>query len=274
MRTVSYLSYRIHEHQRVQANDTMMGLLVGSKLAAATLELTAGSAVTLSKMFPTVEHVRRFDHLTDKARAVLSDAEPLLGIMAVPFVIGLHEDLVVGMLKLINAEPNTRVPDLSNAKASNMHSKFERATGARFPGEVTELFHLIRIMRNAHIHNGGRANTALQNQVSGLSAPAIAMWKQITGEAAPHFTVGNEVRLGLPELICCLAVTKRLADAANIVLQTTLRRGRWLEMLKADWIASNPPKGNPQQRLKNLTGYARMYYAPLRFTKAEIQAVI
>lgn len=274
MRTVSYLSYRIHEHQRIQTNDTMMGLLVGSKLAAATLELTAGSAVTLSKMFPRVEHIRRFDHLTDKARAVLSDAEPLLGTMAVPFVMGLHEDLIVGMLKLINAEPNMRVPNLRNAKANNMHSMFEQASGVNFPGELTELFHLIRTMRNTHIHNGGRANAALQNQASGLSVHATATWKQITGEAAPLFSIGNEVRLGLPELIGCLAVTKRLAEAANVVLQTALRRQTWLGMLKADWTASVPPKGNPQQRLKNLTGYARVYYAPLSFTKAEIQAVL
>lgn len=200
MRTVSYRSYRSHEKQRIQTNDTMMGLLVGSKLAAATLELTAGSSVTLSRMFPTVEHIRRFDHLADKARDVLSDAEPLLGTMAVPFVIGLHEDLMVGMLKLINAEPSMRVPNLRDAKASNMHSKFELATGANFPSELTQLFHLIRTMRNTHIHNGGRADTALQNRARSLSAQATTTWTQISGQPAPLFSIGDEVRLGLPEL--------------------------------------------------------------------------
>ena len=128
MRTANYPGYRIHEKQRVQANDTMMGLLVGSKLAAATLELTAGSTVTLSKMFPAVEHIRRFDHVADTARDVLSDAEPLLGVMAVPFVLGLHEDLIVGMLKMINAEAQMSVSELEKAKSANMHSKFQDST--------------------------------------------------------------------------------------------------------------------------------------------------
>lgn len=273
MRTINYPSYRSHEKQRIQTNDTMMGLLVGSKLAAATLELTAGSTVTLSKMFPTVEHIRRFDHLADTARDVLSDAEPLLGIMAVPFVIGLHEDLMVGMLKMLNAEANMRVPGLDGAKASNMHSKFESSTGAKFPLELTELFHLVRAMRNTHIHNGGRADNALRNRASTISGQAKTTWTQITGHAAPMFSSGDEVRLGLPELIGSLAVTKRLADEANIVLQTALARQTWLKILKEDWLASVAFKGNPQQRLKNLRGFARMYYPPLNFTKAEIESI-
>ncbi|MDR6507726.1 hypothetical protein [Arthrobacter oryzae] len=273
MRTINYPSYRSHEKQRIQTNDTMMGLLVGSKLAAATLELTAGSTVTLSKMFPTVEHIRRFDHVADTARDVLSDAEPLLGIMAVPFVLGLHEDLIVGMLKMVNAEANMRVPGLDGAKASNMHSKFESSTGAKFPPELTELFHLVRVMRNTHIHNGGRADNVLRNRASTISAQAKTTWTQITGHAAPIFSSGDDVRLGLPELIGSLAVTKRLADEANIVLQTALARQTWLKILKEDWLTSVAFKGNPQQRLKSLGGFARMYYAPLNFTKTEIETI-
>lgn len=274
MKTINYPSYRVHEKQRIQTNDTMMGLLVGSKLAAATLELTAGSTVTLSKMFPTVQHIRRFDHVADTARDVLADAEPLLGIMAVPFVIGLHEDLIVGMLKMINAEAKMSVPQLDKAQSSNMHTKFESSTGTAFTPELTELFHLVRLMRNTHIHNGGRADNRLQNYSSKVSAQGKAMWTQITGQAAPVFSSGDDVRLGLPELIGSLAVTKRLADEANIVLQTALARQTWLDILREDWLASVSPKGNPDQREKNLRGFARMYYAPLNFTAAEIRTTV
>lgn len=274
MPIVKYPDYRSYERLRIQTNDTMMGLLVGSKLAAATLELTAGSSVTLSRMFPGVDHIRRFDHKADTAREVLSDAEPLLGAMAVPYVLGLQEDLFVSMLTLLNSEPTISVPDLDNTKTANMHGRFEAATNTVFDADDVELFSLVRVMRNTHIHNGGKASTRLADVTSGLSSVARTKWQDITGEPAPNYVEGDEVNLGLPELIAILAVSKRLSDKANEGLQTALPRPAWLRILKDDWLeASSGSKGNPEQRLRKIKGYARTYYTPLSFSDLEIASI-
>lgn len=101
MRIVHYLEYREWQRQRVQTNDTMIGLLAGSKLASQTLMLTAGSKLLMSDIFPDIEHVRRIILTTGKAREVLEDAEQLLGILAVRRVMALQEDLMVGRLELL-----------------------------------------------------------------------------------------------------------------------------------------------------------------------------
>ncbi|BCW12151.1 hypothetical protein NtRootA4_32130 [Arthrobacter sp. NtRootA4] len=273
MPIVKYPDYRSYERLRIQTNDTMMGLLVGSKLAAVALEQTASREVTLSRMFPSVDHIRRFDHRVDTARDVLENAESLLGAMAVPYVLGLQEDLFVGMLNLLDQQPTITVQDLAGTKTANMHTRFENATSTTFEGDDVELFSLVRIMRNMQIHNGGKASEWLESTAAGLSGKAKDKWQDIAGVPAPSYAQGDEVSLSLPELIVILAVSKRLADKANFALQNTLSRPFWLQMLKDDWVASEPKKGNAEQQLKKLKGYARMFYEPLKFSEAEIESI-
>ena len=56
MPLVKYAEYRRYIEQRKDANNAMMALLAGSKLAMHTLSLTAGSERRLSEIFPRVPH--------------------------------------------------------------------------------------------------------------------------------------------------------------------------------------------------------------------------
>jgi hypothetical protein len=272
---VKYAHWREHEIQRVQTNDTVMGLLAGSKLAAQVLNLTAGSTLALSQIFPSVEHIERFNLRAERARQVLEEAENLLGILAVPQIIALHEDLFQGMSQLLVAEGLMTTEQAESIKAANMHSVFESAAAPprRFTPVSVELFHLIRVARNAHVHSGGRANSALLNRVQNVSTNALSAWRRITGESFSQYSPGAYVRLGLVELIGTLAVTQRLAEEANVMLQSAIPTSRWADMLIEDWAPNRKP-GNRKQWLRKILGLARMNYGPVGFVAQDIEEAL
>lgn len=272
-RLVKYPQYRDHEQQRIQTNDTMMGLLAASKLASQTLSLTEGSQLVLSQIFPGVPHIERFNLRTDRARAVLNDAENLLGILAVPQVIALHEDLLRGTFKLL-AGDDPRWKDLDkHAKAATVHATLSSETGVAFTAESIELFHLVRVARNTHIHSGGRAGQTLLNKISNVSPAALESWERITGTTFPQYLLGQPVALGLSELIGILAITKRLAEEANMALQATLSRVGWADIAVRDW-ARVAKAGNPTQQLRQVVGVTRRYYAPIDLAEDELSAAM
>lgn len=271
MGIVNYLAYREHNRLRVQTNDTMMGLLAGSKIAAQTLNLTSGSELRLREIFPRVEHIRRFNLKTEKAQEVLEKAEYFLGILAVPQVIALQEDVMVGMLMLLEQY----VPGTGNlargAKAANVHERFQESTGQNFTQESLELFHLLRVARNTHIHSGGKASSTLLNKISETTPQSYEVWNTITKTNFPTYQLDEEVTLGLAELIGTLAITKRLSEEANIILQRELPKNVWADIAVNDWMKTRRP-GNPSQLKRQLLSLVRRHYAPLGLTEPELEA--
>lgn len=271
MKIVKYPRYIEYERQRIQANDTMMGLLVGSKLALQTLNLTAGSNILLSDIFPSVPHIKRFNLTTGNAQRVLSNSEELLGVLSVPQVMGLHEDLILGMLNLMKDNVNGVGSITSGVNMSNIHEKFERSAGGYFNADSLSLFHLIRLSRNSHIHNGGNASRALVEKLNGTEDSTFGMWEDITGMNFPLYEEGDEVHLGIPELIGTLALTKRLAEEANVMLQGVLPREVWSKIVVEHWRDVRKP-GNENQQRRQLIGLARMNYGAIGLTLEELHA--
>lgn len=274
MALVKYPGYINAERERIKTNDAVMGLLVGSKLASRTLELTDGSSVTLSTMFPKVQHVHRFDLRADTAREILNDSESLLGSMAVLYTFGLHEDLLREMLTMLSSEPGVTAFKPRNVNSEELHAKFADITGISFASEELELFNVLRLMRNARIHNGGRAKKALSEALEVLSTDASSLWRDVTGQEPPMYQEKAEIKIGLSELILILAVTKRLAEAANIGLQGAISRPSWLTILKEHLSDEVRLIGNSNQLLRKCAGFARTYYAPLKFDSAELQTIL
>jgi len=271
MGIVNYLAYREHEHLRVQTNDTMMGLLAGSKIASQTLNLTSGSKLQISEIFPKVEHIRRFSLKTERAQEILENAEYMLGILAVPQVIALQEDLMVGMLRLLEEHVPGAGNLTKNAKAADVHERVQDSTGKSFTPESLELFHLVRVARNTHIHNGGKADATLINRISNTNPQSYQVWTTITKATFPDYQLGDKVTLGLAELIGILAITKRLAEEANDILQRDLPKNVWADIAVKDWVKTRKP-GDTNQLNKQLLGLVRRHYGPLGLTEQELQA--
>ena len=77
------------------------------------------------------------------------------------------------------------------------------------------------------------------------------------------------------ELIATLAVTHRLARAANLMLVQTLSREYWATLVARDYRDINPQRfGEVANRLRRLKSHALILYGPLGLTDAELQAGI
>jgi hypothetical protein len=98
----------------------MMALLAGSRLAAHTLQLTAGSLRLLPEMFPAVPDIRMFNLRTEVARELLLDADSHLGAVAVPYALAVHEDFMISVIEVLKAEG---VKVITGHKAIRAHNE-------------------------------------------------------------------------------------------------------------------------------------------------------
>src|SRR6266571_6922255 len=103
MSEVKFPAYRRYTAARQEANNAMIALLAGSRLAAHTLQLTAGSTSLLPQIFPAIPHIRHFNLQTETARQLLLDADSHLGAVAVPYALAVHEDYVMSCLSLLKS---------------------------------------------------------------------------------------------------------------------------------------------------------------------------
>lgn len=267
MPVVAYLEFRAYERQRIETNNAMMGLLAGSKLSSQLLELTEGAARPLGEIFPSIDHIERFNLRSDLARDVLNNAEDLLGILAVPQVLAIHEHLFREMLSLAAPGDNSVLEHLG---MSNIHERFEATVSVVFPSEALELYHYLRVARNSHIHTGGFTTSALENRSAGLSQQAETLWSTVAGSELRRYQLGDPVHIGISELKASLALTKRMAEIANVGLQSFLARDAWADMLVKDW-GSEVRRGNWTQKFRSIIGFAKMHgYHRLGLTEDEL----
>lgn len=269
MALIRYAEYRRLEGLRRDVNNAMMALLAGSKLAINTLQLTAGSTLVLSQIFPRVPHIERFNLRADLAATLLDDAEHHLATMAVPYVLALHEDFMMHCARLFESCGLLSSTKLANLTAKTVHERLARQAHCTFTSESLELFHLVRTLRNSQMHEGGRVNAECSAVRASLSPSATHLWEYLTKADAPAYLTGDQVELRQPQLVAALAITHKLMEEANLMLQRVLPKLTWANMAVSDALAQGPDlTGNPQQRFRKIVGFARQYYASAAIPEA------
>ena len=180
---VNFPAFRQHTEARQAANTAMMGLLVGSQMAAHLLSLVEGSDLLLPSIFPGVPHVGRFNLTAKIARDVLIRADEHLGTMAVPYAMSIHEDLMRSCIELSGNTPPHQ--------AKYLHSALESFTGGNFHADSMSQFHVLREMRNATIHSGGVIDQRVPDCVNDMSQPALVNWERIAGRSPQRLVTGD-----------------------------------------------------------------------------------
>jgi hypothetical protein len=165
-------------------------------------------------------------------------------------------------------------PKDANAQAWALHGKVAAATGSPFSWESIVQFDTLREMRNCMIHAGGQADARLLGQIASWTSPIAADWLAIAHADPRCLRLGDKISFSHGELIVSLAVTKRLAREANRLLQKTLSRSFWADLLVADLTASDPSAVRGSQALKKARGLARFSYHPLSLTEQELRDAI
>lgn len=232
MAEILFPAYREYKDSRVQVNDAMSALLVGARVAAHTLTLTAGSTATLGQLFPTVDHIDRFNMRSDVARDFLNSADHHVASVAIPYALATHEDFTMSMISMLKEEGwDLRVGN-TPIRAWNMHAVLFGVFHEQEPSSWIESFHVLREMRNCITHSGGRVDQKLREALQQMSAESRQGWSSINNGTEPENMGGPTGRLNLTaeHMFTAFAVTKRLGREINKLLANHLSRNTGLEL--------------------------------------------
>lgn len=271
---VNFRAYRQYETIRVEASNALMALLAGAQLASHLLILNEGSARLLSEVYPHVQHIRRFNLTSEAARGLLDAADTHLGAMGVPYALAIHEDHLKTCLSLLERASLCTGGTAENTVLARAHGEIERATGGSFTAESLSQLTTLQLMRNCTIHSGGRASQVLITQLGTWSAGTEAGWKRIAKRSPRTLQLGDLVTFAHGEMILALAVTKNLDREANQMLQVSLPRALWADLVVEDLLHDYPSALRASDGLRKARGLARHYYRTLTLTEPEIAAAL
>lgn len=273
MPDILFPAYRAYYANRVEVNDAMAALLVGSRLAAHTLSLTTGTSATLGQLFPAVEHIERFNMRSDVARDFLNNADHHIASVAVPYALATHEDFVMEMLDFLKAEGRTLATHGKPVRAWNMHSVLFETCAECEPAEWIQSFHVLREMRNCITHVGGVASQKLRDAVADMGPDARSGWERLNPGARLEDIETDDGRLALTaeHVFTAFAVTKRLGREINALLGRELDGRTWARIAIRDYNSVTSKVKNSSSWRRSLVGYVRQYYAASNVSEADLE---
>ncbi|MGY1942667.1 hypothetical protein [Nocardia asiatica] len=271
---VRFRAFREYEERKAEANNAMMALLAGAQLSAHLLRLTEGSDRLLPEVFPAVDHIQRFNLKSDDARLILLGADAHLGKMAVPYVLSLHEDYMRTCIEML-AQNNLCSKVLAKGNLVSLHPDFERTTGHTFDTDMMSYMTVLRLMRNAVIHNGSTVTQVLHDELAKWTASQEQGWFDLAKRNPRALRIGDRIDFGHGEMIAALAITKRLDREANLGLRAALPRTCWAALV-VDEIVADQPKvlHDIKVALRKSRGVARHHYGVIGLTDAELSSEI
>lgn len=272
MREVDYPAYRRYATARREANDAIMALLAGSRLASHTLQLTEGSQRLLPEIFPAVPHIWRFNLTTENARKLLLNADAHLGAVTVPYALAIHEDLVMSSLDMLKSAGLTILDQGKQVRAWNMHEVLFRTTSSAEPHETLDQFHLLREMRNSLIHEGGKASTRLQAAIGSMSAASSTTWQYLTGRTPADIISSGKVVFTVGDILASFAVIKELGRRVNAAMQKGMLSTAWAKIVVEDHARETSKIRNSAAWIRALNGYSRYRYGALSLAADELES--
>lgn len=236
-------------------------------MASHLLQLTQGSKHLLPEVFPQVPHIGRFNLRSELARQILDAADVHLGAMAIPYALAVHDDFLRACIELLvkAGACTARQATQANSLAAR-HPLIAQSTGGAFNADSLAQLTTIRLMRNCMIHQGGRADQTLVNNLATWTPSIENGWVKLTGNNPRHLALNAELSFGHGEMILALAVTKVLAREANHLLQPTLPRSQWVDMLIEDLVGSGAHVLRAPDFGRRARGLAKFHYVPLRLS--------
>lgn len=271
---VKYPQYRQYEAARIEASNSMMALLAGAQLATHLLLLTEGSNKLLPEVFPQVPHIKRFNLTTDAANQILQSADEHLGAMGVPYALALHEDHLKTCIGLLEGAGLVSAGTANASRLVNQHDTIATATRGTFSVVAKAQIDTLRHMRNCLIHSGGKASNILVTTVAGWSADVESAWIKVAQRSPRGIAIGEPVTFSHGEMILALAVTKALDREANFLLQQSLPRNQWADMVATELITQEPSAIRRSNALRKMKGIARFSYSALSLTESELSAAL
>lgn len=273
MSEINFRRYREYVSARVGANNAMIALLAGSRLAAHNLQLHSGSPYQLPGLFPAVADIDRFNLLPDQASALLLNADSHLSAVAIPYALAVYEAFVKDAAELLKRDGIAITIDRKTMAAGAMHNTFYKAAGVPQPLRIVNLFHVLRAARNAQIHNAGVLTSEVTQTIANLTADQQSRWEKLTMAPIGAMINGDHLEFTIGHLVAAFAVTKEAARHINATLGTVLSRKLWAELAIEDYLPTATHPRNSLNWRKSLVGYTRFnYLGGLNLLTQELEA--
>lgn len=274
VKIVRFPAYRVYDDAWVEVNDAVMATLVSLELAKHTLETVSDEEKMTTDLFPEVEHIRRMHLSVGSARKLLAKTNSHLAAMAIPYVLSLHEDYMMTCLRMLQKARLINSQTIGAARSESMHEKFESASTLHFSLPLLEQFHLIRLIRNSFIHNGGIPSADLVTASQSMSASGVGYWEKISHKRPAELVIPDEATiLNHGEILATLAITKNLSNEANGILQSRVPKEVWSDIFQEDFENNHSKTGSAAVTLRKATKYAKQFYDEIGFTDHDLQQI-
>ena len=224
MKNVRFAAFRQYEQTRTEASSAIMGLLAGTQMAAHMLQLTEGTDRLLPEIFPKIPHIGRLNLKIEAARKVLAAGDIHLGAMAVPYVLGIHEDYLRTCLTLLERAKISLAKPADDLTLVNQHEEIQSATGQSFRPTSLQQLHTLRLMRNCAVHSGGRVNGALARKLSVWTHQTEAGWVNLTGRSPRTLKAGDSITFSHGETL--IGLLREFCDSGYAGCKMTRLRRR------------------------------------------------
>lgn len=267
---VRFRAYRQYEALRIDVSNALMGLLAGAQLSNHLLQLNRGSDRLLPEVYPNVPHIKRFNLTAETASDILAEADVHLGAMSIAYALSLHEDYMKTCLLMAAEAALTSRRRARETRASGQHELLQEICAVRIDRLPLQQLDVLRRMRNAVIHDGGRVDQGLVDAIADMDDEARAAWSGITGTDPSRLASGDRLRLGHGEMLLALAVTKNVDRACNEILQRGIPRSHWARIVVDDALRDHPNAVRAGIALRKCHGFARHYYGALQLTRQEV----
>lgn len=272
---IRFPAYRRFDAARIEANNAMVGMLVGSRLSEHLLHAHQGATVMLPEIYPSVRGVDLLNRTVADAQDQIAGSEGHLTTMAVPFLQAVFEDLASSAAQLCQMRGHAPTKQERSQGLAGTLDFLERCFGASYSAAHRELFDFLRSVRNHIVHEGSRATAKLASAWSDLPPQATGRWEAIAGRS--YQATGDHrgrVVLEAPELTVALAVTKRMAVETCGHLANVLLDRDWADVVVDDYDANVEAISRRSTILREVRSYARRAYSPVQPTDASLRAVL
>ena len=269
-----FLAYRRFDMAHQDANNSMVALLIGSRLTAHTLEAHRGSKVLLPDMYPPVVGIDSLNRTVDDSRRILDQAEKHLAYMAIPFVQSVFEDLVDHSISLLQKDGAGKVP--GDRKSLQVRLEFiEKTTTVGYEPADLELIDFLRLLRNQIIHTGATLDTKLRNRWTSLSINAKAEWETLAGRAFDLTGSDGHISAGSGELVASLALYSRVARQLGAQLAASVSSAVWATAAIEDFAVTHPRGLAARPTLeREVQGFVRFNYSGAKVLQPDVAAAL
>lgn len=264
---VRFAAYRRYENLRSNAHRVSAALLVSSRMTTRHLRADGNGPLP-----PQDGHL--LDVTAGELRELLTRGDGHLGTTGVPYVLALHEDHLRTCLTLLERAGRCPPGTAAGVVLANQYGALAAAADGSFDRRTLVYLHLLRMMRNCVIHNGGRADERLVARLNEWKPLAERGWTAVAGRSPRGLQVGDPVGLGQPELAVAGTVTNTLDRAANRMLQQALPREVWADLVVEDFAVERRAELRAPNAVRRVGGLAHHYYRPLGLTRSDLDKAL